>query len=229
LIIVGFSIGLLGGLHCVGMCGPLQLAAAGQPMAKRWKWVRYQLAYQSGRMLSYGFLGAMIALLGRLFVLGGWQNTLSLIIGFAILLFYVVPNMAAVKTPIFWNKAIQQLKQQFGKHLQRKSLSSQAVMGMLNGLLPCGLVYLALATAALSDQLWEGFAVMAAFGAGTLPWLMAVLFLGSVGGFQWRLRLQKFTPYMAALVGVLLILRGLDIHWMHLPMLGQTNDVVICE
>jgi uncharacterized protein len=229
MIAIAFGVGLAGGLHCVGMCGPLTLAASSLPLRNRWKWVSYRMLYQFGRMFAYGLLGMFIAGLGALFVLGGWQNLLSIILGAAIILFYIIPYSFKTKAPQFWNKGLQMIKNKFSTQLKKNTIGSQLSMGFLNGLLPCGLVYLALATAAMRETIFEGFIVMFAFGAGTLPWLLSVLLLGSMSGFAWRSNIQRYTPYLAGIVAVILILRGFDIHWMHLPMLGQEAEVVICD
>lgn len=243
---LAFSIGLFGGLHCIGMCGPLVLATASFSSIKRWRWAGLRFTYQLGRIIAYGVLGLMIATLGKLFVLGGWQNLLSILIGSVILLFYVLPflwkrwfskktvnYLPHLRVPAFWQRWILLLRQAMTKRLQTQKLPGQFSLGFLNGLLPCGLVYFALATAALSDYIWQGFFIMAAFGAGTLPWLTAVLIAGSLGSHQWKQKIVRLSPYMAGAVAILLIMRGFDIHLLHFhqPPLPSTfsSGIELCE
>ncbi len=230
LIWIGFTIGLAGGLHCVGMCGPLVLATSNLPFRKRWKWISYRGIYQLGRMFSYGILGILIASIGQIFALGGWQNILSISLGLLLLLAYFGPHYLRNNLRSGWGRWLNALKSRMGLLLKKQSFSSQISLGFLNGLLPCGLVYLGLATAALSVNILEGFWVMFAFGAGTLPWLLAVLVAGSVGGFAFRKHLAKATPYLALAISILLILRGFDIHVMHMPTASSSPDsITICN
>lgn len=144
--------------------------------------------------------------MGKTFVLVGAQCWLSFGAGAAILLGLLLSTRFALKTP--FAKAVVKLKSVFGRLLQRRALASQFLLGALNGLLPCGLVYIAAAGAATTLSPLGGALHMAAFGAGTLPMMLG---LGVASG-QLRfiaLRFQKLIPICVMLVAMLLLLRGM--------------------
>ena len=99
------------------------------------------------------------------------------------------------------------LKSMFGQLLQQRTVVSQFGLGAINGLLPCGLVYIAAAGAAATGQPIEGAIHMAAFGAGTLPVLLGIGMAGRSLSFMPRFR--RLIPVTVGMVAVLLILRGL--------------------
>ncbi len=92
---------------------------------------------------------------------------------------------------------------------QQRTFSSFFFIGTLNGLLPCGLVYLAVAGASATSGPSEGAAYMALFGAGTLPVMLSVVVAGNFISVNIRNHIRNAMPYMILLIGVLFILRGL--------------------
>lgn len=217
-----FVLGLVGSLHCLGMCGPLLLAVPGGAGTSA-RFLTGRLIYHLGRISVYALLGAVFGLVGQTFALAGWQRWVSIIAGSVILIGLLASTRFAVQAPAF--KFVQRLKSHFASLLARRDLSSQFFMGALNGLLPCGLVYVACAGAVATGHILSGIGFMAAFGLGTLPMLLSVSFLGKKLSFSHRQKLQKLIPMSIALVGVLLILRGmaLDIPYVS-PALGQGHD-----
>jgi hypothetical protein len=101
------------------------------------------------------------------------------------------------------------------------------VAGVLNGLLPCGFVYAALATALTAGDLVESMTFMAAFGAGTGPAMLGVSLVGRVASAAWRARLQRLVPYGLAFVGLLLIVRGLGLGSMISPLLRPPSALLV--
>jgi hypothetical protein len=143
---------------------------------------------------------------GETFVLAGVQRWLSLGAGAAILLGLLVSTRFALKTP--FAKAVVKLKSLFGHLLQRRTLGSQFLLGSLNGLLPCGLVYIAAAGAATTLSPVGGALHMAAFGAGTLPMMLGMD--AASGRLRFiALRFQKLIPICVMLVAMLLLVRGM--------------------
>ena len=159
-----FTIGLFGTLHCIGMCGPIALAI---PMQKnsRWQLVQNSLLYNLGKALTYMILGLFVGLLGEGFVFVGLQKWLSILTGVFILtavLFSLNLERKLIALPYF-NQFFFQLKSSLGKLLKKTSKLSIFSTGLLNGLLPCGLVYLALASAISLGDVWSSGLFMLTF------------------------------------------------------------------
>jgi sulfite exporter TauE/SafE len=106
---------------------------------------------------------------------------------------------------------IASLKSQMSTLLQRSSLVSLASLGLLNGLLPCGLVYVACAGAAASGHVLGGMGYMLAFGLGTLPMMLTVSLSRRMVPASWRVGLRAAVPISVFVVAMLLILRGLSL------------------
>ena len=139
-----FILGLVGSLHCAGMCGPLALAlpAAGRSPAK---YLAGRMAYNLGRLITYCLLGVVFGLVGRSLVLAGIQRWVSIALGVALLAGLFATGRLALWQPV--KLLVNQLKLTMSAMLRRRSLTALGVLGLLNGLLPCGLVYVACAGA----------------------------------------------------------------------------------
>lgn len=197
-------LGLAGSVHCAAMCGPLILLVA-KSGGGRCSPARSAFAYHAGRIAIYGVIGIIFGALGHSLAMAGWQRGLSIFAGVAILAGLFLSSTAALKTPVV--KLVTRLKSTFGHLLQRRSLASQFGLGAINGLLPCGLVYVAAAGAAATGHPLAGAGYMAVFGVGTLPMLLGIVLAG--GRLPFAARLHKLLPVSVAVVAVLLILRGL--------------------
>lgn len=200
-------LGLGGSLHCGGMCGPLMMALlAGTDPAAR---VRSRVAYHAGRFTTYALIGLIFGLVGRGFHVAGWQRAVSMVAGVLLLIGGALASRLSLDAwlvrSVGWVKAL------FRLGMGRKTLGSLMFLGMINGFLPCGLVYAAGVAAAASGSPLSGVVSMVVFGLGTLPLLLAVDRLGQGLGADGRARLQKAVPWVIAGVGVLLIVRGLGL------------------
>lgn len=201
----GFILGLAGSAHCAGMCGPLALAL---PSAGKggFQHVFGRFLYNLGRITTYAGLGAVFGLLGRSLALAGVQRWFSVGIGIILLVGVIFSRRLFLKLPAtgltVW------LKPRLGRLLHRRTLGAMYAFGLLNGLLPCGLVYVACAGAASLGDWLAGVNYMLAFGLGTVPMMLALGLAGRVIPAGFRLRLQRVVPWSLALVGGLLILRG---------------------
>jgi sulfite exporter TauE/SafE len=203
-----FLLGMVGSLHCAGMCGPLILALPAAGNTTR-SYMLGRLAYNVGRLGVYGLLGAVFGLIGGTFALAGLQRWISLGAGATILIGLLVSSRYAVNTSLA--KLSAWVRSGFASIVQRRTLGSTMALGSLNGLLPCGLVYVACTVAVTRSGLLAGVEYMVAFGLGTVPMMLGIGLLGKKLQFTLRLRFQKLIPVCLFLVGALLIVRGLSL------------------
>ncbi|HEV2483042.1 MAG TPA: sulfite exporter TauE/SafE family protein [Puia sp.] len=230
--ISAFFLGLLGSLHCVGMCGPLALALPTRELSP----TRRALAgvlYHGGRIGIYTLAGVIFGVFGHGVYLAGWQQQFSVLLGVLIVLFAFLhrfhPASARFGTAGFGflptlQRAIMRLWNAPGR-------AKFFVLGMANGLLPCGMVYLAIAGALTRTNVFESAAFMTCFGLGTLPLLLAVQYTGGRLGFPARARLRRAIPLLTIAIGLLLILRGLDlgIPFLSPAMAAAPGKVISCH
>jgi hypothetical protein len=203
-----FVLGLVGSLHCAGMCGPLALAlpAAGDTTPG---YVLGRIAYHVGRIVTYCLLGIVFGLAGWTFLLAGLQRWISIALGVALLLGLFASRKLALWRPVM--SAVDQLKSRMSVLLRRRSFAALAVLGLLNGLLPCGLVYVACAGAAATGGILAGAGYMTVFGVGTVPMMLAISLSGKLVPVSLRLKLVKTIPVCVFLLATLLILRGMSL------------------
>ncbi len=208
ILLTAFLLGAVGSLHCAGMCGPLALALPATG-SSRTTFLLGRVAYNGGRIFTYCLLGAAFGMVGRTFAFAGFQRWVSLAAGSAILIGLLVSSRFGVSVPIA--RAVAWIKSGLGALLHRRSVASTFSLGVLNGLLPCGLVYAACAGAVATGGLISGMEYMAAFGLGTVPMMLGIGLVGKKLQFTLRFKLQRLVPACLALVAVLLILRGLSL------------------
>ena len=217
-----FLLGLVGSLHCAGMCGPLALAV---PIPTRGvsRLVVGRAAYNLGRVTTYCGLGLVFGTIGRSLWLAGVQEWFSIALGTLLLIGLFVSRRRSLSPPVI--ALVNRVKFGMSGLLKSGSLSASAALGMLNGLLPCGLVYIACAGAAATGGIVSGFAYMAAFGAGTLPMMLAIGLTGKLIPLTWRVRWVRALPVAVFLLGTLLILRGLSLG---IPYLSPDLSAASC-
>lgn len=210
--IAAISLGLLGSFHCLGMCGPIALALPihhQTPVIK----VFSVLLYNLGRAFTYSVFGLLFGLLGQGFFVGGFQQVLSVVIG-SLLLISVLYSLLYSKG-LFNISAINgfvlRLKAGFGDLFRLKSLSSMFLIGLLNGLLPCGLVYVAIAGATATGHYLNGALFMFLFGLGTLPMMLSLSLFGQFIQVKYRNLMRKAVPVFVSAMAILMILRGLNL------------------
>ena len=224
----GFLFGLLGSFHCVGMCGAIALALPGGAAAATSP-LRYaggRLLYNLGRVTTYATLGAGAGLVGQGLRLAGVQQGLSIASGVLILLLVAVPERYTSRLAgwLGLNRPLAWVKNTLGRLFQQLTLPALYATGVLNGLLPCGLVYLALAGALSAPGVAGAAAYMACFGLGTLPLMFGLSLSGWLVPLQWRTRLRQTVPYAASLLAVMFIVRGLGLGIPYLsPQLSPTT------
>ena len=211
LLITAFGLGVLGSAHCLGMCGPLALAipARRNTFLQRFK---SALLLNGGRVITYAAIGALFGLFGRGLQLAGLQQGVSIAMGALILLSLLMPSIMKLgwltrRTGTFVIHAQSMMAQQ----LKRTSNAGLFFTGTLNGLLPCGMVYLAVAGALAQDGWWQGALFMLFFGLGTWPALIGLRISGGFFGPRFRTNLKRIAPFAYAAIAVLFILRGLGL------------------
>lgn len=206
-----FTIGLVGSLHCVGMCGPIALALPYQGQ-QRWVAASNVLLYNSGRVITYALIGLVIGTLGKGLFLAGLQSQVSIGLGILLLfiaLFSINVEAKLLRIPAF-SKLNGWVKQRLSALLRNHNRTSLLFIGMLNGLLPCGLVYMAVVGAVATGNIIEGMAYMSLFGLGTIPLMMATALAGQFINLRLRNRLRKLIPVFLVAFAVLFIARGLQ-------------------
>lgn len=211
LMFAAFLLGLMGSFHCVGMCGPLALSL---PIRSDSVWAKFSGAvfYNAGRIVTYSVFGLIFGFIGKTFALFGFQQWLSIIMGILILFFIILPK----RVQLFKNsnaaiRFFEKLRTALGHLFTKRNHSSLFSIGLLNGLLPCGLVYMAVAGAVATADVLNSILFMAFFGLGTLPVMWSVAFFGNYAGARIRQGIRKAYPYMMVLMACLLILRGMGL------------------
>ncbi|MEO8173162.1 MAG: sulfite exporter TauE/SafE family protein [Sediminibacterium sp.] len=228
-IVSGFILGAAGSLHCIGMCGPLSMILPTQHLSKVGRSVSL-LLYQVGRVITYALLGMVFGLVGRSFYLAGFQQWFSIIAGAIILLLAGIYFLQRTKFQIsFLLNMYGSLQKLIARILMNKTnYASFLLLGMANGLLPCGMVYAALAVTLSLGNVNESIVFMAMFGAGTLPAMLLFSY-----GFQFlkpavRTMFRNAVPVFTSLTGLLLILRGLNLGIMFIsPALPKAAGEII--
>jgi sulfite exporter TauE/SafE len=203
-----FILGLIGSVHCAGMCGPLALALPHRS-TNGTGFVLNRVAYNAGRILTYCILGIVFGALGRTLWLAGVQRWLSIVLGLVLIFGLLASGRLGLQRSL--TLVVARLKSYVPVLLRRPSTASVALLGLLNGLLPCGLVYVACTGATATGGIRSGAAYMAAFGAGTVPLMLAISISGKLIPPSFRLKLYKAIPVSVFLLGTLLILRGMSL------------------
>ncbi len=219
-------VGFLGSLHCIGMCGPIALALP-QNNTGKYALLQTRLLYNLGRVFTYSVLGLIVGLVGKGLMLASTQQAVSIALGMSILLFMFLPRKVSYRLEQFspFRKAVGFLKQSFGKLFRGKGRLIFLWLGLLNGLLPCGLVYLALAGAIATGELWGGAFYMALFGLGTLPMMLSISIAGDFIKPSLRSWLyRKLVPVFTVMLALMFILRGLNLGIPHIsPQIHQSH------
>lgn len=200
-----FLLGLGGSLHCLGMCGPLVMAV---PFPKSKETAGTKLLYFFGKALAYGILGIVVGTLGLKAIWGDSQRYISVSAGILVILMVIFPLIKPRLGKFQFQKTFQSI---FKKIKENPKWYHFFQLGFLNGLLPCGMVYMALAAALASGSPVKGFFAMLFFGAGTTPILWVIAVLKASVKFDLKKKLKPITVSLSILVGLLLILRGLNL------------------
>ena len=217
-ILAAFFVGLVGSLHCIGMCGPIAIALP-VPDSANLSFFTGRILYNLGRVVTYAFLGAILGLVGSKIALAGAQQVVSIVLGVVIIIAVLLPQKYKnffAQHPVI-QKLAHPLKSNIGVLFSKGTFSAMFLIGILNGFLPCGLVYVALAGAIASGDAFSGAAVMILFGLGTVPVMFAASVFGKFINIGIRTKIRKAVPILAIILGVIFILRGMNLG---IPMLS---------
>ncbi len=231
ILFAGFILGLLSSLHCVGMCGPIALSL---PVYSFHGWDRYIriAAYHAGRIITYSTLGFLFGWFGRGLYVAGLQQWLSVISGLFILIFILQEYVFRKSVqPVVMQKFRAFAQVSMGVLLKGKLPYQLLLMGMINGLLPCGMVYIALAGTLSTGSVLSSMEFMAMYGVGTVPAMLALSIAGGFATADFRFYIRKATPYLMTLLAILLILRGLNLGIPYVSPILPTaqSEAVICH
>ena len=204
-------LGFLGSVHCIAMCGPIALAI---PLKRNsvFTIVSGILTYNFGRIISYSAIGLIFGFIGKGFVLAGWQNVLSIILGLCILIFLVVPGLKVNSRLFFvFYKVLDQVKAKIRMQFGKNSYGALLLIGLFNGLLPCGFVYLAIVSALSTGDVLKSTLFMAGFGVGTLPAMLSISVVRDYISLKFRRVVTGMLPFFIGAMGILLVLRGMNL------------------
>jgi hypothetical protein len=229
---IGFLMGLIGSVHCIGMCGPLVLALPMAHKTKVQKWWALFL-YHFGKITSYGLLGIIFGLFGSQLPLKGVQENLSIVIGVIMIIYVIYVFVIKPKQRrgfLQFNFLYSNITKKLGILFKSQNRFTFYLIGVLNGLLPCGMVYLALTSALATQNIVQGGLLMVFFGLGTVPALIMVAIGGQFFGIVFRQKVQSLLPLFIFSMGLLLILRGMNLGIPFIsPHLGIGNNSMHCH
>lgn len=211
-LLAAITLGFLGSFHCIGMCGPIALALPVNGKSRSNKVVSI-LAYNAGRIFTYSLFGLLFGLLGQSVALFGYQQKLSILIGVLILAGLILPGTVLNRWKISakFYSLFSGLKTRMALQFQQRGIRSLFSIGLLNGLLPCGLLYIAIAGAISTGNVFKSSLFMAAFGAGTLPFMFSLTYTSQFFNVSLRNKIRKAVPVMVGFMALLLIVRGLNL------------------
>lgn len=226
-LLAALAIGFVGSLHCVGMCGAIALSLPVSPQRSRFLWGR--LLYNLGRISTYTILGIVFGMVGSVARIAGAQEYLSIGVGIGILFWLLLPKRQTAKLIALPGVArgVSILKKSLAPLFHSHALLAQYGVGLLNGFLPCGFVYMGLAGALVQHSTAESALFMMLFGAGTLPAMLLLSLAPALMRAQSIASLRRFIPVGAAVVATLFILRGMALGIPYLsPVLPATVDAL---
>jgi sulfite exporter TauE/SafE len=194
------------------MCGPIAMVLPVSRTNNEKKALQI-LTYHLGRLIAYCTIGFLFGLFGRGFYLAGMQQHLSIFAGVAMIVITLLPIRIFGKLnfskPI--SKILFKLKSKLGKQFLKSSFKSVFTIGLLNGFLPCGMVYAAVFAALSMPNLPTSILFMAFFAIGTMPLMSGVIYLQKIATVSFRNKVQKIIPMVIVCLGIIFILRGLGL------------------
>lgn len=218
-----FLLGLFGSVHCLAMCGPLVLA-----FGQTTKSTTYKLVQQYGRIMGYACLGMLMGVIGDSASLFNFQQKLSVIIGMVIIGFTLSAFLKKSASKFSIDKLLSKL-QVWAMQNTKSVLLRFFVLGLINSLLPCGLLYIALGVSVTLHSVQDSVLYMILFGVGTLPSMVLVLVFGNKVGQYFRGVQSKVLPVLSLLIGTMMVIRGLGLGIPYVsPTYNSTTQTIEC-
>lgn len=224
-LIAAFTLGLAGSLHCAGMCGPLVMIVHGGGQLKDSSWWLNKLMYHLGRIIVYSFFGLVAGLIGAGIVSLGFQQWLSLIAGISLLIIILWPYLP-IKKMNAGKGLFSFIQHFFNSFIRSTNRSKYFVLGIINGFLPCGLVYAAMAASISAGSTWGSILFMMIFGMATSPILIAIASFSGVIQKKIKSKSLGYVRIGFSLLAILFILRGANLG---IPYLSPKLKVETCE
>ena len=201
-MIGAFLIGLMGSLHCVGMCGPVMLAFNGANQRPSGFFL-----YHTGRISSYLIIGLLLGSIGSFISILKVQQIATLLLGVVIILLYGIPSVRnSVEKFYYQSRFYHLIRSMISKNISRRR--RWYLSGVANGFFPCGLTYIAAAGAIAMSGFWEGTLFMLLFGIGTVPGLLILQFSGNYLLKRFKGAIPRSLHFVALLSGLILVYRG---------------------
>ncbi len=227
MIYAALILGLLGSFHCVGMCGPIAFLLP-LDRTNRSRRILQLISYHGGRIFMYAILGMAFGIVGKGLNVFGIQQYLSIGVGVLMIVSILLPvtifNRYNFSRPIY--KGVSKIKSAMGAELKKKNPRTFFTLGYLNGLLPCGLVYMAIFGALATGNALQGSLYMTVFGLGTIPLMTTAIYLGNFLKGSAKQRIVKAIPIVVVIIGMLFILRGLGLG---IPYISPSEMVTVQE
>lgn len=224
LLLSALVLGIGSGFHCIGMCGPIAMSM-GLTRKQAANYHLQNITYNLGRIVTYALLGALLGIVGQGFQIAGLQQYLTIAVGI-LLIFMAVFSFGgrdfASKIP-WLSGLLLQVKKKLASLLQKADYRSRYTTGILNGFLPCGMVYMALTASLAAGGIWQGALFMAVFGLGTFPFMFAVVLLGNLMTNAFRIKILKVIPVMMLVLGTLFVIRGMELG---IPYLSPAHEAM---
>lgn len=229
-LIAALTLGFAGSLHCIGMCGPLVMIVHGSSTNGGMKWWLNQITYHAGRLMVYAGFGAIAGVLGKSAVAMGWQQGLAIFSGILLLLMLIAPHLPIAK--LKWGQSVYtKISSYFGRFLKEKTPVKYLALGIINGFLPCGLVYAAMAASVAGGSIPMSMLFMVLFGLATTPSLVTVTGLTKLIKNRMNVRWVKYFKLSFGILALLFILRGanLGIPYLSPKMKAETCETSCCH
>ena len=199
-------LGMLSSIHCIGMCGPIAVL-----IKQNTKSAGVLPNYHIGRLLGYSLLGLLFGVFGKGLSIAGVQQQLSIVVGIFMIFTVLIPALQKRSKQLEYGlfPYHRKLKELFARNLGVGMPRNRFVIGLLNSLLPCGMIYLALVGALNSTEIWKGSMFMFLFGIGTLPLFSILLYTqDSIKSPAFKTAMNKAQSILVLMMGIALVVRG---------------------
>ena len=232
MIALAFGLGIAGSLHCLGMCGPLVLASNQAHRTDTMGRLLHVGVYHFGRVMTYGLLGILLGSIGHVIAIGSFQKVFTILSGLILILIFLMSldlEKLLFKSSSY-RDAYYRVQNKISGLFSNLMKKSPLFIGIFNGLLPCGLVYLALMGSLTTGSPAVGWLFMIAFGAGTLPMMLSVHLGVTMIQFKKVGSLRRIFPILHLLMGLYLVYRGWVVDMpMEMDFYSAIKNPIMCH